>query len=217
MARSAKVALVSVCLCAAVAAGASCSAEPAATSPTTQPSTTAAALTPTPASTSTVFEGDLRSLLLRRPSGARATEGPSSPSDGLIDIDNAAVAMKVEPARIRDAGFVRGAMAEWIESDRTWVGIFLYQFNGPGSARVWARSLRGSFESNDVFRAGVPIPGVPDGMVYARKRISSNGRWLAEAVYSKNTISVELFVTGPMRHDPQKTIDLAIAQYARLP
>ena len=118
---------------------------------------------------------------------------------------------------MRETGFVRGASGEWIESDRTWIGIFLYQFDGPESASAWAEEGRQSFESNDVFPAGVSIRGVPDGMVYARNTISNNGRWFAEAVFSKGDISIELFVTGPVRHGPRRAINYAIAQYALLP
>jgi hypothetical protein len=177
------------------------------------PVPTTAAAVPTP----TDFQGDVRTLLLTRPGNATPTAGPSAPPEGKIDLANAAAGAGLSPSQMRTTGFIGGATGEWIEPDQTWVGIIIFQFTTESYARQWADRVRAGFKSNSVFPAGVSIPGVPDGVVYARDTISGNGRWFAEAVFSKGTFSVELFVTGPVRHDPQKTIDYALAQYARLP
>ena len=119
---------------------------------------------------------------------------------------------QISTARVNGAGFVRGATGEWKEPDGTWVGIFLYQFTDPAKAENWADSARRGFDPDDLFPIREAITGVPAGMVYSRDTIIDNGRWFTEAVFSRNAFFVELFVTGPVRHGPQKAIQYAIAQ-----
>ena len=115
------------------------------------------------------------------------------------------------------AGYQRGAEVEWIEADGTWIGVILAQLDTVDHATQYAQAQQSGFASQGIFGPALEIPGVPGGFVYQRTTISSNNRWFTEAVFSRHGISVELFVTGPKKLGPEKTIALAQAEYALLP
>jgi len=114
-------------------------------------------------------------------------------------------------------GYQRGAEVQWLEADGTWIGVILAQLDTADHATQYAQSQQQGFATNSVFAPAVEISGVPGGALYARTTISSNNRWFTEAVFSRHGISVELFVTGPKKLGPEKTIALAQAEYALLP
>jgi hypothetical protein len=165
------------------------------------------------------YEGDLRTLLLPVPPSATKTSAPGASSNGTIDIDQAA-ATYADPAAGRTllmtGGFRRGATIEWLEDDVTWVGVIAYQFYDPSDQRRWAEGLQRKFRSDSVFGPGVEIAGVPEGVVFQRTTIA-NGRWLSEAVFGKNDITVEVFISGALKRGPEKAVEYAKAQYALLP
>jgi hypothetical protein len=129
-------------------------------------------------------------LLLAIPPPTATKTADKDVPDGTLTVQQAAKVFD-DPAagvaRLTAAGYQRGAEVQWLEAD--------------GSA----------------FAPAVEISGVPGGAVYARTTISSNNRWFTEAVFTRHDISVELFVTGPKKLGPEKTIALAQAQYALLP
>lgn len=179
-------------------------------------------MTPTAATTPTpqAFSGDLRTLLLDRPASATETLAPGADPAGTLSIDEiAANGTDVAAARsaLLAAGFKQGAEVSWVEADGTWVGVFLYQFGSPAKATEYSQSLQAGFESNPLFGAPVDIAGTIGGQVFQRTSISDNKRWFSDAVFARNDITVELFVTGPVKHLPAKPADLAEAQYALLP
>jgi hypothetical protein len=205
--------LVAVGLLAAVAGCSSPSpSSPAASGPA---ATTTPAALPTP----TRFAGDLRTLLLAIPPTATKTAEKDHP-DGTVTIEQAAK-IYADPAtglrQLAAAGYQRGAEVEWIEADGTWIGVILAQLDTVDHATQYAQAQQSGFASQGIFGPALEIPGVAGGFVYQRTTISSNNRWFTEAVFSRHGISVELFVTGPKKLGPEKTIALAQAEYALLP
>jgi hypothetical protein len=166
------------------------------------------------------FEGDPRTLLLPIPPSATKTISPGASGDETMGLEQALVGFdnKAEGRKyLERMGYRHGAERSWLEPDRTWVGVILCQYGSESDASVVATGTQRGFEANNLFRPGVKIDGVPQGLVYQRDSISANGRWMSEAVFSKNDITIELFVTGPRKQGPEHTIALAQAQYALLP
>lgn len=166
------------------------------------------------------YEGDLRTLLLPMPPAATKTSAPGASSNGTIDIDQAAATYD-DPAagrtQLMTGGFRRGAFVQWLEDDQSLVNVTAYQFYDPSDTRRWAEGLQRKFRSDALFAPGVQIAGVPEGVVFQRTTIA-NGRWFSEAVFAKNDITVELFVSGPVKASTDKqAVEYAKAQYALLP
>jgi hypothetical protein len=174
---------------------------------------------PAPAPTPTAFAGDLRTLLLPIPPAATRTPSPYG-TDGNLTINDEAKLFD-DPTQgltqLRSSGYQRGAEVEWVESDGTWVGVILAQLDTADHTAQYAGTQQQGFANNTLFGPAVAISGVPQGFIYQRTSISSNNRWFSEAVFAKNTISVELFVTGPQHLGPEKLTALAKAEYALLP
>jgi hypothetical protein len=161
-------------------------------------------------------DGDLRKLLLRRPSGARDALLPRSADGWLALASYCQMFNKPDVAFGYFIGeeFRRAAITQWSEGDRQ-VDILLVQYRqqdtrGASDVVDTADSYAGKAPGTDS-RA---LPGTGDGMAYVHR--FSGIFYSAEAHASRGDIAMEVWVddTQPI---PEKTIvDLAERQMERL-
>ena len=190
--------------------------------PTTQPDAPAQAPAPVglpgPAGPILGFTGDLRTLLLPRPSGATNAGDPKS--DGTITLEQAAASFgdaNQGMTQLRALGFQRGAIEEWREADGTQVSIIVFQFGDHPSATTFTYGAQNSFTLNQAFDAPIGIPGVPLGNAYQSSVPGTDKRWLTEVFFTRNNMTAELSITGPAKMASARVVSLAQSQYARLP
>lgn len=168
-------------------------------------------------------DGDLRKLLLKKPSGARAADYTVG-SDGWMSLEEYAETYD-EPGTafgdIAASEFRRAAVTNWQVTSTRSVEIRLVQYRQ-------VRDLAAAEEAKNAYywsgreshTDSWPLPGTGDGMVYVHNSPKREAGYLdeyqAEARAWRGDISVEIWVsdTKPV---PKKTImDLAKRQMERL-
>src|SRR5215831_15567629 len=141
----------------------------------------------------TGFTGDLRTLLLPRPTTATNAADPKS--DGTITIEQAAASFgdpSVGMTQLRALGYARGAIEEWREPDGTHVSVIVFQFGDHPSATTFTYGAQNSYALNGLFDTPIGIPGVPLGNVYQLTAAGSDKQFLTEIFFTKNNMTVEV-------------------------
>ncbi|MER5183626.1 hypothetical protein ABT009_35665 [Streptomyces sp. NPDC002896] len=168
-------------------------------------------------------DGDLRKLLLMRPSGARDAVYPSGHDGWLSLIEDADSYTKPDQAfsdLVADE-FRRAAVTSWRVGSTYTVEIRLVQYRGEenGSAAAdaaegqmyWAEKEGGSSEA---------LPGTGDGMVYAHDKPDQKPGYLpvyeAEAIAWRGDIAMQIWVYDTKPIPKEKIMDLAKRQMGRL-
>ena len=173
---------------------------------------------PGPAGPILGFTGDLRTLLLPRPSGATNAGDPKS--DGTITLEQAAASFgdaNQGMTQLRALGFQRGAIEEWREADGTQVSIIVFQFGDHPSATTFTYGAQNSYTLNQAFDAPIGIPGVPLGNAYQSSAAGTDKRWLTEVFFTRNNMTAELSITSPTKMASTRVVSLAQSQYLLLP
>src|SRR5262245_62080700 len=191
-------------------------AQPAAPAPAPAPAARQAA--PGPAGPITGFTGDLRTLLLPRPSGATNAADPKS--DGTITIERAAASFsdaKQGLTQLLTLGFQRGAFEQWREPDGTQVSIIVFQFGDHPSATTFTYGAQRSYGLDRAFDVPIGIPGVPLGNAYQLSAPGQDRQWLTEVFFTRNNMTAELSISGPTKLPAARAVSMAQAQYGLLP
>ena len=173
---------------------------------------------PVPAGPIVGFTGDLRTLLLPRPSNATNAADPKS--DGTITIEQAAASFDNPNqglTQLRALGFARGAIEQWRETDGTEVSDIVFLFGDHPSATTFTYAAQNSYALNQLFDAPIAIPGIPLGDVYQLSVAGPDKKFLTEVFFTKNSMTVELSIIGPSKMPSARAVSLAQAQYALLP
>ena len=118
---------------------------------------------------------------------------------------------------LRDLGYQEGATEQWIESDDTLVSVLALQFDNVTTPIGACVSFDGYRRRNPVFTAGADIPGTSHGRVYLRAVVDDRQRWISDAVFAKGKAVVYLSLGGPVWFGTERLVQLAQAQYDRLP
>jgi hypothetical protein len=164
------------------------------------------------------FTGDLRALLLPRPSNATNAADPKS--DGTITIDQAAASFDNPTqglTQLKALGFQRGAIGEWREPDGTHVSDIVFLFGDHPSAATFTYAAQNSYALNRLFDAPIQIPRVPLGSVYQLSAAGPSKQFLTEVFFTKNNMTVELSIIGTAKLPSARAVSLAQAQFALLP
>ncbi len=162
-------------------------------------------------------DGDLRKLLLKKPSGAKDAVLPDG-TDGWLDLAEYAERFNgpdEEFAYEVDQEFRRAAIAQWREGTRD-VDVLLVQYRqvvGLGASE----SGTGAFywAEREPKTTSWPIPGTGDGMAYVHGA-DDEGVYSAEAIAWRGDISVDIWIYDAKPIPKKKIMDLAERQMERL-
>ncbi|MBC2865700.1 hypothetical protein H1R13_11995 [Streptomyces mexicanus] len=165
-------------------------------------------------------DGDLRKLLLRKPSGARAAENLQG-DDGWLDMAAYAKAYDHpddEFGHLIETEFRRAAVTGWT-SGSTSVEVRLIQYRQEETLGARAATKNNQYwkEAEPGTRT-LPVPGTTDGQAYVRSRPDSgvDRAYGAEAYAWRGDIAVEIFVRDSKPVSGAKVVDLAERQMERL-
>ncbi|MGW1622552.1 hypothetical protein [Streptomyces sp. NPDC002172] len=170
-------------------------------------------------------DGDLRKLLLKKPSGARkglytvGTDGWMDLTEYAETFDKPAVAFR---NLIAEDDFRRAAATTWREGSTYSVEIRLIQYrqeesdgaaeDAASNAYFWADSAAQDTES-------WPVPGTGDGMAYVHHKPKSEygvSVYSAEAHAWRGDIAMEIWISDTKPISRTKVLDLAKRQMERL-
>ena len=168
-------------------------------------------------------DGDLRKLLLKRPSGARDA-GYEVGVDGWMDLAEYAETFDKPAGAFSDlvaSEFRRAAVANWREGSSLFVEIRLVQFrqedelvtaSDSDDAYYWAEK-----ESHT---DSWPIPGTGDGMAYVHNSPDREAGYTdvynAEAHAWRGDVEMDIWVSSAKPVPKKKIMDLAERQMERL-
>ncbi|MFS8199219.1 hypothetical protein ACLVWQ_11090 [Streptomyces sp. CWNU-52B] len=167
-------------------------------------------------------DGDLRKLLVERPSGTRDvtdTEG----TDGWLDLDTFAndyTEPKVAYRNLVDDEFRRTAVTAWRTGSTYTAVVELVQYRQDEglTARDWTEN-----EQNVRAERGMdswPVPGTGDGMAYVQKQPENKAGYLpmysAQAYAWRGDIAVQIYLYDSKPLPKAKILDLAEQQMERL-
>lgn len=161
-------------------------------------------------------DGDLRKLLLKRPSGAQATDFPLG-SDGWLDLADYAetyTSPDVDFGYQFREEFRRAAVTDWNEGSRE-VAIYLVQYRqedtlGASDAVTDAFYYADRESDTDSWA----IPGTADGKAYVHN--ADDDGYSAEAHAWRGDIAMEIWVFDSKPIPKTKIMDLAKRQMERL-
>jgi hypothetical protein len=162
---------------------------------------------------------DLTSALLRVPADANATG--HEPRD--ISVADAAdmVRGKTPAAEVQkelaSAGYQHGATEQWIEPDNTVVTVVVMQFDNETTPVSDCLSFDSFRRRNPRFTGGADISGTSHGRVYLLAAPNESQQWESDGVFAKGNAVGYLFLSGTIWFGPERLVELAQAQYARLP
>ncbi|MGW0879710.1 hypothetical protein [Streptomyces sp. NPDC002671] len=168
------------------------------------------------------MDGDLRKLLLKKPSGARKGRFDES-NDGRLSLAGYAEEFGRPSGAFRElvaTEFRRGAVVDWRESDTRYVEIRLIQYRQEetrGAAQAVDTNNNWAEEEGDT--RSWPIPGTGDGMAYVHKRsttVSGVSFYLAEAHAWRGDVAMEIWIFDNKPIPSGKIRDLAKRQMERL-
>ncbi len=168
-------------------------------------------------------DGDLRKLLLKRPSGARDADYTTG-EDGWLDLAGYAE-MYDRPADafgdlVADE-FRRAAVVNWREGSSLFVEIRLVQYRQQDQLVV-AESASGAYgyAQDKPHTDSWPIPGTGDGMAYVHnspdRKAGYTDVYKAEAHAWRGDIEMEIWVDSGSPVSQKKIRDLAKRQMERL-
>jgi hypothetical protein len=164
------------------------------------------------------FTGDLRTKLVRPPDGS--TDATDLKTGGTVDIDQAAASFPDKTqgkSQLQSLGFKAGAVESWKEPGPLQVTVVVFQFGDHQGATTFTFGAQSNYTVNTQFDTPIMIPGVPLGNVYQQTKAGPDNNYLTEVFFTKNNMSVELKVTGPVKVPSDGPISLAQTQYALLP
>jgi hypothetical protein len=162
------------------------------------------------------YTGDLRQLLLARPSTARPAKDAIS-TDGVLSLDQAAQITHPEDqtkVQLVTDGYQRGAIMQWQDADVE-VIIRLFQFATPGNAQGYEHSLDQTFAPGYFDQSDVSAR-LTAGHVYMSNRPLDERGFLASATAVRGNLLMIVTRYQPTS-DAGPSTDLAVSQYALLP
>ncbi|MEV7322502.1 hypothetical protein [Streptomyces sp. NPDC093970] len=171
-------------------------------------------------------DGDLRKLLLSKPSQARK-DLYAPGTDGWLDAGEYAETYKYPAGAFRTLvdkeEFRRAAVTNWREGDDFDVEIRLIQFRQEETATDAADSAGGSYyyakPAGDHDTDSWPIPGTGDGMAYVHTKPDTAygvSLYSAEAHAWRGDIAMEIWIYDTKPIPKTKVLDLAKRQMERL-
>ncbi|WP_405972711.1 hypothetical protein OG496_26850 [Streptomyces sp. NBC_00988] len=168
-------------------------------------------------------DGDLRKLLLKRPSGARDADYTTG-EDGWLDLAGYAE-MYDRPANafpeLVANEFRRAAVANWREGSSLFVEIRLVQYRQQDQLVVPdSASSAYTYAENKPHTDSWPIPGTGDGMAYVHNSPDREAGYTdvynADAHAWRGDIEMEIWVSSGSPVPKKKIMDLAKRQMERL-
>ena len=184
-------------------------------SPAATPSgrqTDAAATTP-PAAT---FTGDLRTLLVPRPAGAKPWDEYAG-SDGTLTLDQT-TKLFVDPTgvgnELRKRNFARGAVMHWSDGD-VFVLIFLFQFDSATDSAAYVADQGRNGVSG--YAAKGEFSGISGSMLLTDETPDSNGDRSTITLTSHGDIATYITMWHPDTIDLTAATTLALQQQHLLP
>ena len=189
--------------------------------PTTSSQPTAQSPTPSPTPAFTAFSGDLRTLLVPRPTGAtKDSNTGNGNADGTVTLEQAAETY-ADPAfgktHMQEFGFQQGATESWHESDKYSVQIVLFQFAKPDDTAEFVQKLEDGGDSDDFWDGRGDVDPIPNARYYVSAKVNKNGNYNFEIWFSKGGIAARMNAFGPDKTDIDRLKTLAQKQYALLP
>ena len=173
---------------------------------------------PSPAA---AFAGDLRTLLVPRPSGSTkdSNDGNGNP-DGTVTLEQAAQTYS-DPdfgkTHMQEFGFKQGATESWHESGKYSVQVVLFQFDKSDDTSEFISKLEDGGDSDGFWDARGDLDGIPNGRYYVSAQPNKNGNYNFEIWFSKGGIAARMNAFGPNKTDVDKLKTLATQQYSLLP
>ncbi|MEU5701239.1 hypothetical protein [Streptomyces aurantiacus] len=167
-------------------------------------------------------DGDLRKLLIKRPSGTRDITSDGS-ADGWLGLAAFADGYTKPTGAYRDLiddAFRRAAITVWRTGRTNTVVVRLVQYRQEEglTARDWVASEL-EFEAEEE-TDNWTVPGTSDGMAYVRKQPETKAGYLpmysAEAHAWRGDIAMQIFVNDTKPISKAKIMDLAERQMERL-
>lgn len=139
----------------------------AAASPTTSPTPVITVPPTTPP-----FSGDLRTLLLPKPAGAKAQANDHESTNGNVSIEQAAEVFGGSDmvSQLRELGFQRGALTGWSDSKGYLVFIELYQFETPARTAEFVISTQAGFAEAKELESTAYFDGIQGGRWFVDKK-----------------------------------------------
>ncbi len=165
-------------------------------------------------------DGDLRKLLLRKPSGARPADYLQG-ADGWLGMAAYAKAYDdpdEEFVHLIENEFRRAAVTGWTSGSAS-VEVRLVQYRQEETLGARAATQNNQYwtEAEPGTRS-LPVPGTTDGQVYVHSRPDSgmDRAYRAEAYAWRGDIAMEVFVRDDEPVSAAKVVDLAERQMERL-
>ncbi|MEV6763402.1 hypothetical protein AB0N16_22770 [Streptomyces sp. NPDC051105] len=171
-------------------------------------------------------DGDLRKLLLSKPSGARKGLYEVG-SDGWLDLAGYAETYKSPAGAFNNLvgqnEFRRAAVTNWREGGDFGVEIRLVQYRqlerGAEAADAAGDAYYYAEPAGDHDTESWPIPGTGDGMAYVHEKADTSygvGVYSAEAHAWRGDIAMEIWIYDTKPIPKTKVLDLAKRQMERL-
>ena len=168
-------------------------------------------------------DGDLRKLLLKKPSGARAA-GYTVGEDGWLDLAGYAETYdrpaNAFPELVANE-FRRAAVVNWREGSSLFVEIRLVQYRQNDSlVAADAASNAYDYAAGKAHTDSWPIPGTGDGMAYVHnspdRKAGYTDVYNADAHAWRGDIEMQVWVSSGSPVSKKKIMDLAKRQMERL-
>jgi hypothetical protein len=167
-------------------------------------------------------DGDLRKLLVERPSGARDTTSAEG-VDGWMSLDAYADGY-TQPAAaystLIDDEFRRAAVTAWRTGGTRSVVIALVQYRQEEGLAARDRVVDEQYGESEYGTDSWAVPGTGDGMAYVRKQPENKAGYLpmysAEVHAWRGDIAMQIFVNDTRPITKAKIMDLAEQQMERL-
>ncbi|MYT72311.1 hypothetical protein GTY60_21865 [Streptomyces sp. SID8367] len=165
-------------------------------------------------------DGDLRKLLVPRPSGAQKASGIQQ---GWIDQYGFAADFE-EPARafrnLSDESFRRAATVAWERGQSmTTVSLIQYRETERLAAQDYV-SVQGDYSADDAGNGGEPVPGSAEGRVYVYDRPETKAGYLplykSHSLAARGDVVMDIWMYDTKPIPKKSAMDLAKRQLERL-
>jgi hypothetical protein len=171
---------------------------------------------PTSAAPPERFTGDLRTLLVARPSGAKPWSDIKD-TDGKLTLDETAN-LFVDPGDVKTElssfSFERGAVAHWSKSD-VYVLILLFQFKSESNAANYV--IRQESNGIEGYEAQGEFGSIKDSVLLVDDTPDSDGQRSTIMLSNSGDIVSYVTVWHPAAIDMTMATNLAVQQHKRLP
>jgi hypothetical protein len=169
---------------------------------------------------STKFTGDLRTLLLAKPAGAKSIEADQGSPDGTLTIDQLAQTYGNPAAAatwLKRVGYQRGIIRGWEERRGYQVFDAIYQFDTEGHCLTWMTDVAASYTEREELESTGNLENIYAGRYYVDKKLLNQRLRLTYAVLYRGAIAVALYIYTPINADLEYVKKLAQDQFDRLP